>query len=75
MVMLSHPMLSLSSPTALALVARPMTLPSPYLACHACATAFMVVVLPVPAGPMMLLTRRGFSNAYAAARCWSGASG
>ena len=69
MVMLSHPMLPFNSPTAFLLVASPMTLPEPYRACHAWATAFMVVVLPVPAGPMMLLTRRGFSNTYAAAFC------
>ena len=75
MVLLSQPMLLRSSSTALWLVARPRTLPAPYRACHASATAFMVVVFPVPAGPMMLLTSRGFSNAYAAAFFWSSASG
>ena len=46
MVLLSQPMLLRSSSTALWLVARPRTLPAPYRACHASATAFMVVVFP-----------------------------
>ncbi|MDW8486134.1 hypothetical protein SBP17_03780 [Bifidobacterium thermophilum] len=35
----------------------------------------MVVVLPVPAGPMIAPASRGFSNAYAAASSWSAARG
>ena len=63
MVVDRHPMLPLSSETALRLVARPRTVSLPFAACQASATAFMVVVLPVPAGPMMALTRCGSSNA------------
>ena len=63
MVMLLHPMLFLSSPTALRLVANPRTLSGPYLARHASATARMVVVFPVPAGPMTAPTILGLDNA------------
>ncbi len=65
MVLLSQPMLLRSSSTALWLVASRGRFPRrtvPAMPPRLHGRGF-----PVPAGPMMLLTSRGFSNAYAAA--------
>lgn len=74
MVIALVPMLSASSSLARTDRVRPSTDPLPCRVSHARATARVVVVFPVPAGPMSALAACGFSSRYAAAFAWSSLS-